>query len=130
MDSNFGLESFEEYAAKNRDVRRDVLRERYDKAIEERKQEQIRENLAARERRLRAEADAKKERVAEQRAEDRRRREAHEAELKERARASWTGTPEAFETAWPRMLEDKLIEESNELERRARASKASMYNVF
>ena len=79
---------------------------------------------------MKTEADAKKARVAEQRAEDRRRREAHEAELKERARASWTGTPETFEAAWPRMLEDKLIKESNELERRARQTRISRARSF
>ena len=44
MDSNFGLEDFSTYASarENQGVPIDKLRRRYDKAIEERKQEQLR----------------------------------------------------------------------------------------
>ncbi len=127
MDTNFGLESFEEFAARHRDVRRDVLRERYDKTVEKKKQEQIRENAAARQRRLDAEAKTKRDVQAKHEAEAHERARAHEQKLKEHARGAWAGTAESFEAAWPQMKEKMLIDEAIKGERAARESMRQQY---
>jgi hypothetical protein len=127
MDTNFGLESFEVFAARHRDVRRDVLRERYDKAVEAKKQEQIRENAAARQLRLDAEAKTKREREALREAEAHERARAHEQKLKEHARGAWAGTAESFEAAWPQMKEKMLIADAIKAERAARESMRQQY---
>jgi hypothetical protein len=126
------LETFQSYAsrAENRGIPYERLRATYDAAVERQAADNRRQYEEARAERLRAEAAAKKEREDAQRAEDQRQREAHEARLKTAARVAWKGTADAFEAAWPRMLEDTLIEEARESERRARASQASMYNRF
>jgi len=89
-------------------------REREERArieVEEQAERQ-RQNDAIRERRLaalaKAESDAKAARrdAAQQQARE------HEAELKAQARATWTGTEETFNRAWPQMLETMLIDET------------------
>jgi len=126
-DTNFGLESFEEFAARHRDVRRDVLRGRYDKAAEEKKQEQIRENAAARQRRLDAEAKTKREAEAKREAEDAKSRESALAAMKQKARAFSTASGEDFERLWPQLRDQMLIDETREREAAARESMRQQY---